>query len=158
MMPLDTGKCAQESLASLLIQQKQLIEGRRDAQMFPIGTKELEVPEGFYRHANFRGVFHYNPKRLTWQQIDWFSSSGSENQILNLGPFNKFDIAQRAMDGEKVTCITEYTFDGIEVRCAAATNKTLEEQLEFFYKTQEPNSLILVGYFPDRVKGKLNGT
>src|SRR5882762_4350678 len=99
MIPLDTGICAPEKEDTLLIQQRQLLRGARIAQMFPIGTQELPIPEGFVRHVNKRGVFHYNPSELSNVEIDLISLSGSENLILNLGPYNKTDIAKRAAQG-----------------------------------------------------------
>jgi hypothetical protein len=69
-MPLDTGINIAESPATLRAQQRQLMEGRRDAQMFPAGTPELPVPAGFARHSNARGAFHYRADRLSPQTID----------------------------------------------------------------------------------------
>lgn len=153
----DTGKCAPECLETLLIQQKQLVKGTRRVQMFPLGTLELVLPEGFVRHQNFRGVFHFNPEEITSDEIDLAGLQGTENTFLNLGPFSKADIAKRVKRGEKVTCISEFTFDGIEVRCAAATEKTIPRQREYFERTREPNTIILVGVFPDRVRALMKG-
>ena len=122
--------------------------------MFPVGTQELPVPEGFAKHVNFRGVFHYNPMKTSPNEIDLLGLTGSENRILNLGPYNKSDIARRAVRGEQVTCISEYTEDGIEIRSAAATVGTIPEQYDYFERTKEPDSLIKIGVLPDRIKRK----
>lgn len=154
MSSLDTGICAPESEDTLLLQQRQLLRGTRIAQMFTVGTIELPVPEGFARHVNERGVFHYNPFAISENDIDLISLSGSENLILNLGPYNKSDIARRAHQGEAVTCISEYSKDGVEIRSAAASSGTINEQYDYFEKTKEPDSLIKVGVLPQRVLNK----
>lgn len=151
----DTGKCVPESLATLIRQQNQLKRGKRHVQMFPIGTTELVLPQDFKRHENFRGIFHYNPEEVTPDEIDLAGLQGRENTFLNLGPFSKADIAKRVKKGEKVTCISEYTFDGVEVRTAAATDRTIPSQLAYFENTKEPDSVILVGVYPDRIRAHL---
>ncbi len=123
--------------------------------MFPLGTWELVLPQNCKRHENFRGVFHYNPKEITPDEIDLAGLRGRENEFLLLGPFSKADIAKRVKKGEKVTCVSEYTFDGVEVRTAAATEKTVPSQLAYFESTKEPDSVILVGVYPDRIRNHL---
>lgn len=154
-MYLDTGKCVSESLATLLLQQRQLIEGRRKVQMFPTGTIELVLPDSFCRHENFRGVFHYDGKKITSFEIDFIGLLGRENVFLNLGPYSKDDIVQRISKGESLTCISEITMDGTEIRTAVSTNKTLPIQRSYFEETKEPNSLILEGVLPDRIRNKI---
>lgn len=148
---MDTGYCIPESEETLLKQQRQLVSGRRDVQMFPLGTKELELLPGFLRHENFRGVFHYKPKTVTVDQIDFCSLRGRENELLNLGPFSKVDIFSRLNSGEKGTCIVEYTPDGTEVRSAFGTTMTCGEQRAYFERTKEPENIIVVGELPPRV-------
>jgi len=154
---LDTGSCVPESPETLRIQQDQLIRKKRVAQMFPIGTEELPLPEGHMRHANFRGVFHYNPALVSPEMIDFLGLTGSENQILNLGFYNKTEIAQRVRAGEQLTCIVEMTQDGVEIRSAAATDKTLPSQKAYFENTKEPNSVIVTGILPVRVANAIEG-
>lgn len=156
MMELDTGLCVPESLQTLLIQRRQLVRGDRNVQMFPIGTVELNVPQGFMRHVNFRGVFHYNPDEITPDTIDLASLNGRENEFLLLGPYSKNDIAKRVSKGEEVTCVMEITLDGVEIRTTAATNRTVKRQADYFEQTKEPDSLILVGVYPDRIRSYLN--
>lgn len=152
MIALDTGICVPESRQTLLMQQRQLEDGKRDVQMFPAGTPELPLPNGFYRFENERGVFHFDGKRFTPEMIDWASSKGRENEFLNLGPYSKYDVAVRVKRGEKLTCITEY-LDGVELRSACGTDGTLPEQLAYFERTKEPEGVIIVGSFPPRVEG-----
>lgn len=152
MTALDTGICAPESIATLLLQQGQLKRRARAVQMFPRGTSELALPDGFGRHENTRGVFHFAPEAISPSEIDRLSAEGRENEFLLLGPFSKSDLAKRVLDGEQVTCITEYSSDDVEVRCAAGTSGTIVEQREYFEKTKEPNGVIVIGEYPDRVR------
>lgn len=157
MSAIDTGICAPESVATLLRQQSQLQHGARNVQMFPTGTAELPLPDGFFRHQNARGVFHFRAESITAATIDALSNEGRENLFLNLGPYSKSDIALRARAGEKVTCITEFTQTGIELRCAAGTDKTIDEQRAFFARTKEPDGIIVIGQLPARVAGAFRG-
>lgn len=148
---LDTGICAPESEQTLLLQQNQLVCGRRNVQMFPFGTPELELPRGMARCQNERGVFHFNPDKMVAETILKLSREGNENRFLNLGSYSKYDIALRISGGEKLVCITEYTSEGVELRSAAGTNKTCNAQRVYFERTKEPNSVITLGPAPDRV-------
>lgn len=152
MTAIDTGLCTPESDATLRVQQRQLTDGRRDVQMFPSGTSELPLPDGFARHHNARGVFHFHPGRISAAALEQLSANGRENEFLNLGRFSKADVAHRILDGEQLTCITEYTPHGIEIRSAAGTDGTIELQRAYFEATQEPGSRIVIGAFPVRVR------
>lgn len=152
MTAIDTGICAPETYATLLAQQRQLIDGLRVVQMFPAGTPELPLPQNCERYANHRGIYHFDPMRIDLDRIKKLSREGRENEFLNLGPFSKSDIARRARAGEIVTCITEYTADGIELRCVAATLDTVREQTAYFEATREPGSRIVIGEYPERVR------
>lgn len=149
---IDTGLCAPESYETLRRQQSQLVSGKRAVQMFPMCTIELELPIGFERYMNERGIFHFNPRLINKDLIQKLSLGGQENRFLNLGQFDKGEIALRALAGETVLCITEYAADGVELRCAVGTDKTLEDQLRYFESTKEVGSEIVVGLPPERVK------
>lgn len=147
---MDTGQNAQESIETLLIQQGQLIRGKRPAQMFPKGTLALSLPNRMRRHDNPRGLFHFNPDVLRAETIDALSSRGEENRILLLGPYSKADVEKRVAAGDKLVIVTERV-GNIEIRCAAATEGTLPEVLAFFEQTKEPVGKISVGNYPARV-------
>lgn len=148
-MALDTGLCAPESLQTLVLQQDQIIRGKRDAQMFPCGTLELPVMIGCERYANDRGAYHF--RNIEAETVKMLSEQGRENEILLLGPFSKHDIALRLRDGEELTYITEYV-NSIELRCAIGTDGTIERQREYFEKTKESVGIIVIGECPARVK------
>jgi len=149
VVALDTGMCAPESVETLMLQQKQMMSGRRDAQMFPRGTIELKIPSECERCQNYRGVYHF--RNIDIETIKELSEQGRENEILMLGPFSKFDIALRLRSGEALTYITEYV-NSVELRSAIGTNGTIDRQREYFERTKEPNGIIVIGKCPDRVK------
>jgi hypothetical protein len=143
---MDTGQCVPETAATLEGQQRQLIAGRRAAQMFPAGTIELALPDGIGRHQNQRGVFHFDRARLSADAIEACSRRGCENEILLLGPYSKPEIARRVAAGEPACCITEYRPDGVELRSAVGTTTTMREQIAFFEATRDdPANAIVTG-------------
>jgi hypothetical protein len=141
---MDTGLCVPETAATLAVQQVQLVAGKRDVQMFPIGTAELPALSGFTRHQSARGIFHFRSDAISAEAIEALSAEGRENEFLNLGPIGKREVAERLVNGESLLCVTEYTPDGIEVRSAAGTDKTINEQREYFERTKEPDNAIVI--------------
>lgn len=152
----DTGACVPESTETLLLQQNQLKRGVRVAQMFPLGTPELDLPVGCARYVTLRGVFHYNQQKVTKEWIKACSTEERENLILNLGPYSKPEIEDRLFSGERPVFIVEYTPDGVEVRAAAGSESTCTIQLAYFEQTKEPGNIITVGDPPPRVINYLN--
>lgn len=133
----DTGLNIPERLETLLIQQRQLVEGRRVVQMFPSGCRELPLPDGLERHANAKGVFHFRPDSIEPSTIDRLTAASRENEMLLLGPFNKADILAIVTAGEPLVVLVEQTPDGTEVRAAAAVPRTLPDQIAYFRQTMD---------------------
>lgn len=127
----DTAINISESLETLLEQQKSLKEGKRIVQMFPCGTKELSLPFGMKRLVNFRGVFHYNPNKISEKKILEKSNLRRENEILGLGDFNKDDVEKFRED---IFVIQEKTYNGIEVKSAIVCNSTRKNVIDIFNK------------------------
>jgi len=123
----DTGQNVPERATDLRAQQKQLVQGDRAVQMFPTGTKELPLPKNMQRVETPRGVFHYNPRRMTADEILSKSQAGQENQLLGLGPYSKREVERRAAAGEPVAVVTERGPKGEELRAALATESTAAE-------------------------------
>lgn len=128
----DTGLNVREARKTLLLQQVQLIFGKRQAQMFPIGTEELLLPPWLQRVETDRGVFHFNPHLIHRSEVVNVVARLRENEILGLGPFNKADILQRMRRGESLMAISELAQDGTEIKSAAATESTLDAQRAVF--------------------------
>src|SRR5688572_23368433 len=153
----DTGQNIAEIRETLLMQQRQLLQGKRVAQMFPKGTQELPVPVGFSRIETERGVFHYNPDLINGKIIWGLSEATRENEILALGPYSKADVLEKFRCGEELVSIVE-RLNGVEVKAAVGTASTLPEQLRAFEATKldgstvqvEPITKVLI----DRMTGK----
>lgn len=137
----DTGKNVPETVQTLCAQQQQLLAGRRLAQMFPLGTRELPLLKKFERVVTERGVFHFNPSLVAEREVRWWSSLRRENLLLGLGPYNKDDVASL---GEPVLVITERTPEGVEVKAAAGTRSTLLAQVSVLEKLKTPGNAIAV--------------
>ncbi len=152
---MDTGLCVPETAATLAFQRAQLVAGKRHVQMFPTGTLELPVPDGMGRYQNERGVFHFRPDAIHAGTIAALSGEGRENEFLMLGPFGKSELAKRILAGESLLCVTEYAPDGTEVRSAAGTDKTIDEQRDYFERTKEPGSTIAIGEMPHVIRARL---
>jgi hypothetical protein len=140
----DTGMNVAESVQTLKAQQARLVAGKRHVQMFPLGSAELPVPEGCLRHENERGAFHYRPSEMSPAKIDRLSRAGRENEMLELGPFNKSDIHERLKKHESLFAVVEFDPNGVEVRAAAGTTTTIIHQLRYFDATKDLGSTISI--------------
>lgn len=150
----DTGFNTEESLQTLLLQQSRLLAGIRSVQMFPTGTKPLLLPHGMKQVKNERGIFHYNPRTISEEEILRLSANRLENWLLELGPYSKDDIVERVFRGERLIVIQEVTEDGTEVRSAVGTERTLPEQKVYFQNTCQTGNKIVVD-IPERVIRKM---
>jgi hypothetical protein len=142
---LDTGKNVPESEATLKAQQEQLLAGRRQAQMFPKGSRELPLPEGMQRTETERGVFHFDPgSGLTAEKIAALSADGRENEIIGYGSQSKQDVEARAAKGDPRVTVTERTPEGVEVKAVLSTRGTAEEIAAQLEKSKTPGNRIAV--------------
>lgn len=141
---IDTGLNIPETIETLLEQQKQLIAGRRVAQMFPLNSSELVVPTGFSRVETSRGVFHFDPTKISRDTIWVLSETQHENTILGLGPYNKKLILDLHAAGESILTITERTASGVEVKAAIGTQSTAPKQIEYFELFKTPGNIVSV--------------
>lgn len=146
----DLGLNIPESIDTLLLQQQRLKAGKRYVQMFPVNSDELSLPEGMSRLITDRGVFHYNPAKISARQIWLLSQNERENEFLELGPYNKADVFEKIQAGEVFLTIMEVTPEGVEVRAAAGCTSTVAEQLDFFEQTKEPKNTVTCS-IPERV-------
>jgi uncharacterized protein (TIGR02594 family) len=154
----DTGMNVPESSDSLRAQQRQLIEGRRPAQMFPRGTPELPLPPGMDRIETERGVFHFDPLQLTSNDILRASAMGRENEILGLGPMSKDDVVGVAREtGESPVAITERDRSGNEIRSSLATPSTVETQSDTILRSAAPGHSVGVEPVEDVIEQRSGG-
>ena len=140
----DRGWNLPETVDTLHAQQRQLIEHLRPAQMFPLNTRELPLPDGFERVSTERGVFHFNPDLVSCADVCRLSAAKRENELLALGPFSKADVLERVNAGEEILVVTERTRDGTEVRAALGTHCTAPIQIVFFERSKLSGSVIAI--------------
>lgn len=119
--------------------------------MFPLNSRELDVPQGCERVETRRGVFHFNPGITSKDEICRLSAARRENELLGLGPFNKADVLERIEAGESLVVVTERTSDGIEVRAAAGTPSLALVQIPFFERTKSNGNVIGVESIMDTI-------
>ncbi len=111
--------------------------------MFPRGTEELPLPPHMRRIETARGVFHFDPLRLSAADIERASAEGRENEILGLGPLSKADVADvSSRTGEWPVAITERDRDGNEVRASMATPSTVGMQSDEILRTAAPDNIV----------------
>jgi hypothetical protein len=143
--PLDTGKNIPESPQTLQLQQQQLIGGLRPAQMFPLGTPELPLPEGMRRLETPRGVFHYNPFVISASDVQKAANSGRENEILGLGPHSKADVETVARQtGEPPMVLTERAPNGAEVKGSLTVPSLARDQGAAIEASKTPGNSVSV--------------
>lgn len=128
-----------ESLDTLMLQQQQLIDGQRKVQMFPIGTPELPLPRGLQRLETPAGILHYNPSKISFEELQHLIEAERENEFLGLGPHNKQAIHDRIQKGEQPFALVERNPEGIEARAALGTHSTLPEQWEAMNAEKSPD-------------------
>ena len=138
----DEPETVPEPHETLVAQQHQLIDGHRRVQMFPRGTRELSLPHGISRLAVDGEVFHYDPNRISAEQIRHASANGRENELLDLGQFSKHDIMHRLRGGEIPVAVVERRPDGTEVRAAAGTHVTAQHQMAMMHHTKSPGNTL----------------
>ena len=127
---------------TLVAQQHQLIDGHRRVQMFPRGTRELMLPHGVSRIVVDGDVFHYDPNKISAEQIKHTVAQGRENELLDLGQFSKHEIMHRLRGGEIPVAVVERRPDGTEVRAAAGTHTTVQHQMAMMHRTKSPGNTL----------------
>lgn len=144
--------------ATLAVQQQALADGLRPVQFFPPGTEAPKPPNGI-KAAKTKGggVYHYDPKQVTREQLNAAIREGRVNELLELGPVTKAEAVQRIQEGEPPAAVVERTPDGTEVKAAAGTAETAPEQVKAFEETKLPGSTVSVETPADVIGKRLAG-
>ena len=142
--PVDTGMTVPESPATLQAQISQL--GReRAVVMVPTGTPLPDnIPPGMRGVRTERGIYLYDPTKITEDAILRASRDGTENEILGLGPVSKQEAMSRAAAGETPVAVTERAPDGTELKAAAGTDRTADAQAASLQAQKTPGSTVAV--------------
>jgi len=154
---MDTGMNVPESMATLIEQERAVLDGRRPAAMFPLGSPEPPLPDGLARVETPRGVFHFNPQQIGPHDIQAISAAGKENEVLGLGPFSKSDIEQLMQRGESPLTVTERTPQGVEVKAAMGTPSTVQQQAQAIRAGAAPGHVVGVEPLQNVIGGRVGG-
>lgn len=134
-----------EAPATFEAQTQQLIDGQRKAVLYPKGTKDaVTLPEGMKRTQTKDGTWVYDPNKISRKQIYEASKANRINEVLDLGEFNKTDLAPRIAAGEQPLAVTERAPDGTEVKAAAGTEGTAPSQIATLEATKTPGNTVQV--------------
>lgn len=146
----DTGGNIPESPKTLELQQRALVEGRVPAQMFPLGTKPLPLPQGMQAVTTKRGVFHFNPRLVSKNAVVMASRAGRENELLSLGPMSKSDVAA---SGQPQVAVTERN-NGTEVASAVTTPNEVPATAQAVNERALPGSTVQVEPIENVLEGR----
>ena len=121
-----------ETEQTLELQRQALTEGKRRAVFYPEGTRPLPRPEaeniGRVKVEGV-GIFDFDKTKTTPKELREASKAGRLNDVLDLGPVNKEEVAQSAAQGATPVAVVERTPDGTEVKAAAGTEETAPDQV-----------------------------
>lgn len=118
----DAGQNIPEAPATLQVQQQALAEGRKKAVLYPKGTETPATPEGMKSVKIKEGVVHFDPDQVKRQDVFAASKKGRLNELLDLGPANKEEVAARVQAGEAPVAVVERTPEGVEAKSAVGTS------------------------------------
>lgn len=121
-----------EAQETLELQRQALTEGKRRAVFYPEGTPPLPRPslENIGRiKVEGIGIFDFDKTKTTPKELREASKAGRLNDVLDLGPVNKEEVAQSAAQGATPVAVVERTPDGTEVKAAAGTEETAPDQV-----------------------------
>lgn len=121
-----------EAQETLELQRQALTEGKRRAVFYPEGTPPLPRPEleniGRVKVEGI-GIFDFDKTKTTPKELREASKAGRLNDVLDLGPVNKEEVAQSAAQGATPVAVVERTPEGTEVKAAAGTEETAPDQV-----------------------------
>lgn len=121
-----------EAQETLELQRQALAEGKRSAVFYPEGTTALPPPEGD-NIKRFKvekiGIFDYDASKVAAKDLRKAAEDGRLNEVLDLGPVNKEEVAQSAAQGAAPVAVVERTPDGTEVKAAVGTEETAPDQV-----------------------------
>ncbi|CAB4124666.1 hypothetical protein UFOVP55_18 [uncultured Caudovirales phage] len=146
-----------ESPDTLKVQRQALADGTSRAMLYPEGVKPPKnPPKGMKRSIPFKGVgvFDYNPEQIKHKDIASLVKADKVNEILDLGPVNKTQVAESVAKGNEPVATTERTPDGVEVKAAAGTTETAPSQMEALNATKRAPENTVQQEAPEQVLAK----
>lgn len=137
-----------EAPATIEAQLAGLKAGKKMAVLHPFGANIPAEVEG----ARFKrvmvprvGVIDYNAKKITAKEILTLAKFNKLNEVLELGPTNKQEMAQSVAAGNPAVGVVERTPEGTEVKAAAGTTETAPAQQAALEETKlAPENVVQV--------------
>lgn len=129
-----------ESAETLKLQQEQIVKGLRPAMMFTKGEDVLPLPQGMEAVETPNDIFHFDPKKITAEQVQALDAAGRQNEMLNLGSQSKADIEA---SGQPAVVVTERK-GGVEIRAAGATADKAPATAQEMERQKTPGSTIAI--------------
>ena len=137
--PEETVPTVPESPETIEIQRADLQARKRKAVLYPFGTvvpAEIEG-KGFTRVSLPKiGVVDFDNRQVNRGVVMWAARNGKLNELLDLGPSNKADVAQSVAAGSPEVAVTERTPDGVEVKAAAGSEELAPAQVSALEETK----------------------
>ncbi len=119
-----------EAESTLKTQQDEMLNGKRSAMLFTPGEKPLELPKDFAAINTDAGVFHYNPEKISADEIKTAVKENRIGDILDYGISKKPDVnnlhsivVRRDKDGKEIESVATD-----ETNLSAVINKQLERK------------------------------
>lgn len=121
-----------EAPETIEVQREALRSGNKAAVLYPMGSiAPPELGKGFKRIKLPKvGVIDYDARRFKDWEVRAIVKAGNMNQLLEMGPYNKEDVAASTAAGSPPAGVVERTPEGVEVKAAAGTVATAPEQVE----------------------------
>lgn len=132
----DVGQNIPEAPATLQAQETALAQGAKKAVLYPKGTETPAAPDGMKAVKIKEGVVHYDPTQIKPKAIIEASKNKRLNDILDLGPANKDEVAARVDAGEQPVAVVERTPEGVEAKSAVGTEGTAPDQIAALEQTK----------------------
>lgn len=120
-----------ESPETIEAQREALKAGTKKAVLYTPGTVLPEELGGRFKRISLPnvGVFDYDSRQISAADIRALNKFGRLNEVLELGPYSKQDVAQSAAAGAPPAAVVERTPEGTEVKAATATTETVPDQV-----------------------------
>ena len=139
-----------EAPETIAAQQQALVAGTKKAVLYSADQPVPEMPDGNVVRGKFKVdgkvvTIDFNPKLTDFGKIQKAIKQNKLNELLELGPVNKQQVAESASAGAAPVAVTERTPDGTEVKAAAGTVETAPDQVQALEETKTtPENTIMV--------------
>ena len=133
--------------------------GERKAILYTNGeTAPNNPPEGFKRTKTKAGVIDYDPTKVTNKEVMDHVKNNTLNDLLELGPHNKEDVAASVAAGHEPVAVVARTPEGVATREAASTTELAPKTAEVMARTKKSNeATVAIEPVKNVLDGRANG-